>query len=68
MSDTVTVTTDQSDYQPGDTAVIIATNVTEGATVEFSVAKVYAVLGKEQRIVTLLRYFGSAVQEEEAFS
>lgn len=35
---------------------------------EFTVAKIYPVLWREQRVVSLLRYFGSAVQEEEAFS
>lgn len=40
MSDALNVTTDQADYQPGETAVFTASNVELGGTVEFSVAHV----------------------------
>lgn len=47
-------------------ALLLATFLVAAA--EFTLAKLYAVLGREQRIVTSLKYFGSAIQEEKAFS
>jgi hypothetical protein len=37
MTDTLTLTTDQTDYAPGETATFTATNVAMGGSVEFVV-------------------------------
>ena len=52
-----------ADVRGGAVLAIIVMAVTEVA-----LAKIYAALGREQRIVSLLRYFGSSVADEEVLS